>query len=411
MGSVPDLVALELELQRLVSSSVRRLGFTGSLEEQFEGETSLRRSRRLWFEGLLAIVIANLCMFADYVFVRDGKWQTMVLRALLLTPVALVVNSLMRCNPRRWMREGSVAAGTTLIAFINLHAQGNATATTTMFGLVSVLITMLFAGVVMRVRFFYAAGAISAMSAGALWWLAGAPTLQVAEKVVAGSLLIVSVTITLLANYSMEHEERVNYLLQLRGKMHRAEMLEMNAMLQRLSRMDKLTGLPNRRSFEERFEEMWREAEAIGAPLSQIVIDVDHFKQINDVKGHQYGDKVLERIAMLLPQALRGETDFVSRFGGEEFVVLLPETDEERALTIAERIRSLIEVAGTPAHEAGEGSLLIWATVSCGVSTCVPEAGMRREELLAAADRALYVAKGSGRNRVCFEMTGELMVR
>ncbi len=409
MDVMHDVTSVDSELERVQSRSLHLLGFGRGLEDRFESDTSAKRSRRLWFEGLLAIVIANVCMVADYLFVQDGRWQTMVLRALLLTPVALIVNSLMRSNPRRWLREGSVAAGTTVIAFINLNAQGNATAATAMFGLVSVLITMLFTGVIMRLRFPYAVSAIWVMSGGALWSVAGARGLQVSEKVVAGSLLIASAMITLLANYSMEREERVNYLLTLRGELQSRDLLEMNAKLQRLSGMDKLTGLPNRRAFEDRFESSWRDAEGTGRPLSQIVIDVDHFKQINDTRGHLYGDAVLERIASLLPQSLRGQTDFVARFGGEEFVVLLPGMDEEHALGVAERIRSLVEVAGTPAHEVGGGEFLMWTTVSCGVSTCVPEPGMRREELLAAADRALYRAKKDGRNCVRFKGCVELM--
>ena len=265
MDVMHDVTSVDSELERVQSRSLHLLGFGRGLEDRFESDTSAKRSRRLWFEGLLAIVIANVCMVADYLFVQDGRWQTMVLRALLLTPVALVVNSLMRSNPRRWLREGSVAAGTTVIAFINLNAQGNATAATAMFGLVSVLITMLFTGVIMRLRFPYAVSAIWVMSGGALWSVAGARGLQVSEKVVAGSLLIASAMITLLANYSMEREERVNYLLTLRGELQSRDLLEMNAKLQRLSGMDKLTGLPNRRAFEDRFESSWRDAEEDGA--------------------------------------------------------------------------------------------------------------------------------------------------
>ncbi len=403
MELVPSLESLESELNRFASNRFGRLEFPEALEDKFERDTSSRRSHRFWFEGLIAILLANGCLLADYVFVEERSWQKVVIRTLLATPVALLVNSLMRRNPPRSLREGTVAGGTTLIGFISLHAQGNATATGAMFGLVCVLITMLFADVVMRLRFLYAAGATLLMGAGVLWSLAGAEALPLSEKVVGGSLMMMAVTIMLLANYSMEREERVNYLLAGRSEIQSSEILMMNAALKQQTRVDTLTGLPNRRFFEERFDELWKDAELTKAPLSQIVIDVDHFKQLNDIKGHLYGDKVLERVSSLLPQVLRGPRDFVARFGGEEFVVLLPGAGEERALVVAERIRDLVELAGTPPQKVDGENFLMWATVSCGVSTCVPGAWMERNDLLSAADRALYRAKADGRNRVRYE--------
>ena len=402
MESVSGLRDLEFELQRLGSSNFQRLRFEQHLEDQFERDTASRRSHRLWFEGLLAIVAANACLIVDYLLIKDGGWQTMMLRTMLLTPVALLVNSLMRRNPRRWIREGSVAAGTTLIASINLYAQGTSSSTRSMFGLICVLIAILFADVMMRLRFFYAVSATSLMFAGGLWFLAQARTLQASEKVVGASLLMAAAAITLLANYSMEREERMNYLLSFRGRIQSEELLERNASLWRLSSTDKLTGLPNRRTYEERFEELWREAEVTRSPLAKIMVDVDHFKQLNDVKGHIYGDEILERVASLIRSALRGQADFAARYGGEEFVVLLPETDIESALMVAERIRSLIEVASTPPHEPDSASPLMWATASCGVSVCIPGPGLHRIDLLAAADRGLYRAKADGRNRVSY---------
>jgi len=130
------------------------------------------------------------------------------------------------------------------------------------------------------------------------------------------------------------------------------------------------------------------------------MIDVDHFKVLNDVFGHVYGDTVLQRVAALLPQALRGHQDLTARYGGEEFTVLLPNTESETALLVAERIRHLVDVAGTPVSEHPESESVIWVTVSCGVATSVPSRTHAREELLKAADRALYYAKAAGRNRI-----------
>jgi diguanylate cyclase (GGDEF)-like protein len=140
---------------------------------------------------------------------------------------------------------------------------------------------------------------------------------------------------------------------------------------------------------------------AEGALLSAIVIDIDRFKAVNDLRGHLYGDKVLTRVASLLQQSLRGKDDFAARFGGEEFVVLLPQTSQRAALIVAERIRKLVEVAGSPAVESFATGEVLATTVSCGVATCLPSEGFCIEDLLEAADKALYEAKRGGRNRVC----------
>jgi diguanylate cyclase (GGDEF)-like protein len=130
---------------------------------------------------------------------------------------------------------------------------------------------------------------------------------------------------------------------------------------------------------------------------------VDYFKQLNDRYGHLYGDEVLKRIGSLLQQALRVKDDFAARFGGEEFVILLPGTYETAAIQVAERLRKMVELAGFPALDPAQGPYdqSIRATVSCGVATAYPTTQDKQEWLLEAADRALYQAKSEGRNRVC----------
>jgi len=392
-GTNRDFVSEGIE--RLRRRDFRSLNFSSALEEQFEGETARERSHRLWLEGLVAILIFNGCLLADYILVKDVMLGSVVRRTVIVTPLALVVNYMMRLNLARWAREGSVAVGMTLICFTNLYLEGSATAATAVFGLMSVLITVLFVNVVMRLRFLYATTATVLMSVGGLWFDYHARGLMQSEKAVGASMMALGVAITLTAGYSLERQERLGYLMFLRSELQGAELF-------RLSNLDKLTGLPNRRAFEERFEVLWREGMRAMTPLSAIVIDIDHFKAVNDLYGHLYGDDVLRRVASLLPQALRVQEDIVARFGGEEFVILLPDTRWESALLVAERVRTMVELAGTPVSEHLTEKLTMLATVSCGVSTYVPDERLSRERLLKTADRALYKAKENGRNRVEF---------
>ncbi len=386
------------ELERFRRTHFVRLIFPAALEDRFERDTAKGRSDRLWLEGLLAILALNVCLLMDLIFVRDVQLQSVVVRTLLVTPLGLFVNFLMRRDLEQWVREGSVAIGATLICLINMYAEGNATAAASTYALMCVLIMVLFTGVVMRIRLPYAVAAILVMTLAGLTFLVRAGGLQSSQKIVGASLLLIGTVITLTATYSLEREERLAYLFSLRSAAQTEELAALNAELLQLSTLDKLTGLLNRRAFDERFEALWLEGERLQQPLSVIMIDVDHFKVLNDVFGHVYGDTVLQRVAALLPQALRGHQDLTARYGGEEFTVLLPNTESETALLVAERIRHLVDVAGTPVSEHPESESAIWVTVSCGVATSVPSRTHAREELLKASDRALYDAKAAGRN-------------
>ncbi|NLE64811.1 MAG: GGDEF domain-containing protein [Elusimicrobia bacterium] len=163
--------------------------------------------------------------------------------------------------------------------------------------------------------------------------------------------------------------------------------------VERLAITDSLTGLHTRRYFMERFQEECARSKARGFPLSLLMIDVDHFKKINDHHGHLTGDRVLSEIGHVLLQAVR-EIDIVGRFGGEEICVVLPETDKPDALLVSERIRQA--VAGRKIH-VFDAHLKV--TVSIGVAT-FPADAQKGEELLDKADWAMYRAKKNGRNRV-----------
>lgn len=170
--------------------------------------------------------------------------------------------------------------------------------------------------------------------------------------------------------------------------------------IERLIMTDQLTELPNRRSFDERLNMEWRKAVRENVPISMLMIDVDKFKTLNDTYGHQKGDIVLQTIAKVFNKALKRPGDFSARWGGEEFIVLLPSTGIDGALEIAERIRREVEKAEIPAEIPGEEDKTIKITVSIGIDSQVPVHGSSKEILVSNADKALYAAKEAGRNRI-----------
>ena len=165
--------------------------------------------------------------------------------------------------------------------------------------------------------------------------------------------------------------------------------------IQRLAMSDSLTGLNNRRRLTEAIEEAYGKTKRYGNPAAVIMLDVDHFKTVNDLHGHDVGDEALRAIAKALQGELR-DCDIAGRLGGEEFLVLLPETSLEGAAVLAERLRISIEDLRIPVAENASLSL----TASFGVSAIHPE-DTSHEDVLKRADKALYLAKQSGRNQVC----------
>jgi len=172
-------------------------------------------------------------------------------------------------------------------------------------------------------------------------------------------------------------------------------------LLENLSTLDGLTNIPNRRRFDEVFTLEWRRAVRSGLPISLLFIDIDHFKNYNDHYGHLAGDDCLKAVSRVLQSSLGRTADFVARFGGEEFIILLPDTGENGCRHLAETIRAAVENLNIE-HQASP--LTPHLTVSVGAVTCVAADTITQEDLLDAADRLLYQAKQDGRNRVSFQL-------
>lgn len=168
-----------------------------------------------------------------------------------------------------------------------------------------------------------------------------------------------------------------------------------NEQLSRLATTDGLTGVANRRAFDERLEQEWARASRLGSSVALLIVDLDFFKQYNDHFGHQAGDDCLRRIAQLMSGGRR-PVDLTARIGGEEFSVLLPDTSLEGAIAVAETVRTLIEALHIDHPKSPMGIM----TASFGVAALKPDRARSAQNLMQAADRALYEAKRNGRNRV-----------
>ncbi|RME64616.1 MAG: GGDEF domain-containing protein [Caldilineae bacterium] len=168
--------------------------------------------------------------------------------------------------------------------------------------------------------------------------------------------------------------------------------------LERTSNLDGLTGVANRRYFEETLEKEWRRCRRNHRPLGVILLDIDDFKKFNDRYGHVAGDQCLQQVARALQWIIQRAADSVARYGGEEFVYLLPESDEKALEVVAERARSAVEQLGIP-HAGSRAAPIV--TISLGGAVTIPSSSQKPDEMLRHADQALYQAKKEGRNRFC----------
>jgi len=174
------------------------------------------------------------------------------------------------------------------------------------------------------------------------------------------------------------------------------QLIRLQKELEELSFKDGLTGIANRRMFDTILEREWANARRLRQPLSLIILDIDYFKQYNDRYGHLRGDDCLKRVARALTAAAQRPRDFIGRFGGEEFVLVLPETDPGAARKIAQRCRDLIYELHIPHENSSAGATL---SISLGVGTVVPTAHMEQMAFIEQVDKLLYRAKQNGRDR------------
>jgi diguanylate cyclase (GGDEF)-like protein len=366
------------------------LPFPPKLEAIFERDTGPQRCRDLIVRAYIGIFIYDLFAFADWWATPELFWTALWMRLGFFTPVSLLLTATLYAYPRAFFRESVMCIGGGAIAtatIVYLMAVSGKAPQATLHE--SMTLVVLFLTVVQRIRFSYLAPTCLAFLAVHVLAVARFYDYSLGQQVAINMVFGATVIFALVASYTMERDLRLHYLLSLRD---RAQNLE----LDRMSRRDALTGLGNRRFLEETLA-AYEQVDESSAPLSIVLLDIDHFKLFNDTAGHQAGDLCLKRVAGIVQAELRGQADHAFRFGGEELIVVLPQTVLPKAIWIADRIRQAIEGAAIPHPALVAGSVV---TASFGVASSEPHRNMLTAEVIADADAALYTAKRNGRNQV-----------
>ena len=368
----------------------RSISFPPDIERQFESDTHVKRCKRLAIGLLVSAPLYNLFLLADWLLVPDVMRLATWLHFAIVTPWMLLAAWLVSRRPAPFVRECLAASVPLLIICqIDLGFALTTSASAAHYQYV-VIPTLLYTNVSLhRLEFRYAravTAAILVLHGSLVLW---ASYIAAAVAAIILVQVVVCAYITLVANYTMERDLRRAYLYSLRDRLRHAE-------ADAAARRDALTGLANRFHLDGEVARLWALAESDASTISVVMLDIDHFKHLNDRYGHGAGDHCLKRVAAVLLSELRKVDDLAVRYGGEEFLLLLPDMEMMGAVRLAERVRRAIESAAIPNDGAGLRGVV---TASFGVAASNAQ-DLSPVELISAADRALYAAKSNGRNRV-----------
>lgn len=368
----------------------RTIAFPAALERQFEQDTQERRCARLKVGILVSAVLYNFFLIADWLLVPDVLRASTLLHLCLVTPWMLFAAWAMTRHPRPFVRE-CLAASIPLFIILQIdYGFASTTSESAAHYQYVVIPTLLYANVSLHrlpFRFARVVTAVIIICHAAVVLSANYISNPVAVMILVQ--LAICAYITLVANYTMERDLRRAYLFSLRDRLR-------HSLADAASKRDSLTGLANRHRLDIELRRLWAIDNEQPTTVSVIMMDIDHFKRLNDRYGHGAGDLCLKRLASILIAELGAVSELAVRYGGEEFLMVLPEVQLVDAMRVAERIRRSVERATIPNEGPG---LVGIVTASFGVASAYVSE-LTAAELIAVADTALYAAKQKGRNQV-----------
>ena len=391
------ILDLETDIQKSMKSGFPRLLFANRLEQHYLADTLAARNNRFFIMGVIAIFLYNLFLITDREMLPDVYLTAWKIRLGIVTPAMVICMAIVRW--RAFVRFFDFFAdflilltSGSIILILDLSHHPNVVHYHT-----GVILIVMFGNIVVRLKFWHAFG---------VSWLTFflyvltvtnitpmTPPVMINSSVVLFSAIIIS----LIANYQMERDLRWNYLRNLLTEIETIRLEKAKAELELLSSSDVLTGLANRRHCDVFLDTEWQMGIRYRTQLSMLFLDVDDFKAYNDHYGHQAGDICLQKIAIIIKECVHRPQDLCARYGGEEFIILLPNTSRESALQLAEKIRNNVELENIP-HAYSRASSHV--TISIGVVSMIPQAGLNQNILVEMADKALYNAKNLGRNQI-----------
>ncbi len=385
-------------IEQTLQSHFMTLRFPKSLEAVYARDTEATRIRALQGTGVAIAFLMNMFLVSDHAMVPDMFGHALVWRLWMYTPLILCSLWLLGRIRNVLLRELFVAQASLAACMIQVALCVGSQSPHALAYLVGITMVIFFSNVYSRIRFWVALPVNAAMLmlfALGVWLF---PLADMALVIPIALMLASTTMFTLYYLYTLEHEERHNYLLGQRQRVLGDALTQANAELERVSHTDALTQVANRRHFDEVMAQIWERARVDGQEVSVLMLDIDHFKLYNDRYGHPEGDACLVQVSQVLRHCLRRPGDLVARYGGEEFIAVLYKASALQVQQAAERVRAAVESLNIT-HE--DAPLHGQVTISVGWASIKPnERDASVQRLIAQADEALYQAKNRGRNRL-----------
>lgn len=369
-----------------LAGGFRNLRFSGMIEKEFRESFIAQNVTRGRISGLMALGMILSLIAIDSVFgAVPGTEMLNTLRLFVLCPVIGVI-VLATFHPRlKFAYMEIAAAGVLVVGLVVMYMSLVAALAGASYVLGAVVLIVL-AGCLFLGLLFHMAVAISGFLVFAYLAMGYGMGLSLNQLFYSSAILVTAAVIGALSAYNLEYALRANFLEA--------------RVLNELAERDGLTGLYNRRIFDDFIRRVWRQARREDVTLQIIFVDIDYFKVYNDLHGHQAGDDCLRKVAQCIARAAKRPFDFGARYGGEEFVLVLYGPPSSYAQTVPEQIRREVLDLGIR-HEGSPIDNVV--TVSVGVAATRPGAGRSLAGAIQTADEALYEAKQGGRNRVVFK--------
>jgi diguanylate cyclase (GGDEF)-like protein len=385
---------IELAIDNALFNQNWDLRFPPLLEDKFDAAHNKQRSKEIVFYGILAILVYDLFIVNDWLIRPEIIVDSIVWRGVATFYSLVILGFIYRgVEPkyREFLLTTAIVMATFCSCMVLMRTHSHVvTYDPFLFSLVFIASNTL-----IPLRIAHAVWSTLLNIGMVLLFVINHQYIDDdAIKYIVSFLFAVAI-FSLFACYRLEKAFRQSYLLRLREQLHAEKARRSADEFQQLSQIDPLTQLPNRRAFETVLARAFNHESANnGPPLSVLMIDIDYFKDFNDSRGHLAGDECLRTIAATMKAQLR-DSDFIARFGGEEFVVLLPRSDKKTTEITCERLRKSVADKSMYYERRNQTQ---FATISIGAIVATPKLHQSAEQIINLADQALYAAKGQGRN-------------
>lgn len=375
------------EVEQTIACGVGTLRFSRELERRYEADTLHQRRRFITAVGIGGGLIYNLYLLSDWLMLRDMFFYVAIGRLCVITPMFIGLLLLIQRMTSRRALETTAAVATVLSSLMPMVVMTYSESPHQLHYQLGMLLVMVYCTMIQQLPFRYATVATLSMLGIQL------VTTYVADFAdfltwQANALLFVStVALLLMSSYFLERGARLSYLFALRGRLLHVQLME-------VARTDALTRLFNRRYLDELVSSIWERSRETPTNVAFILLDIDHFKSYNDNYGHPQGDSCLKLMSQVIQQNAQQHGAVAFRYGGEEILILMVNTDVSQAKALAEIMKAALATLKLPHPAQGEGALV---TISLGVAAAVAPLATA-DQLINAADVALYAAKHAGRN-------------